>query len=285
MEQLRIIHLSDLHFSRSFWHPSQFLNKRCIGNFNLLLFRRHLYQTDHLTHLPSLFKELEADHVCITGDFSSLSLDSEFELAKSFIKSMSQDVHCIPGNHDCYTKQVEKTKRFYDFFPSEELKNKRVEKKYLGNGWWWVGLDCTYATLPIYSYGKFEEATKNNLKKVLESISKDHFIILGNHFPLYPTNKPTHDLIGAKSLQELIREHKNIKLYLHGHDHGHYVRESKDRSLPLVFNSGSVSHKPNGTFYLIEVHGIDCLVECFVLKKEKDKYSWVIDWQKNFIVD
>ena len=249
---------------------------------NLMFFRRHAYQTEHLPHLPELFNSLDVEHVCITGDFSSLSLDSEFAAGKEFVESFSQPVHFLPGNHDCYIKDVERSRRFYDFFPSEELKNKRVEKKSLGKGWWWIGLDCAVATPPFYALGRFSQEMEEELERILAEIPKDERVIVGNHFPLYPTNRSMHDLQGAAELQEAIKRHPQVKLYLHGHDHKYYIKDRRKEGLPLVFNSGSAAHRPDGTFFLFELHEEEFLVERLLFRKEKKGFSWVIDWQKRF---
>ncbi len=247
-----------------------------------MLFRRHAYQIEHLPHLPELFDSLNVEHVCITGDFSSLSLDSEFAAGKDFVDSFSQPVHYLPGNHDSYIKEVEETRRFYDFFPSEDLKNKRVEKKFLGKGWWWVGLDCACATPPLFALGRFYQEMEVELEKVLSEIPKDERVIVGNHFPLYPTNRKMHDLRRAVELQEVLKRHPQVKLYFHGHDHKYYIKDRRDEGLPLVFNSGSAAHRPDGTFYLFDLHEEECLVERLLFRETKGVFSWVIDWQKRF---
>lgn len=281
MKTLRIAHLSDLHFSHITFNPSQFLSKRWIGNLNLIFFRQFVYRTGHLHHVPQLLNTLLVEQVCITGDFSSLSLDSEFAEGRDFLKSISQPLTYLPGNHDCYIESVEKSRRFYDFFPSEDLKTKRVEKKAFGKGWWWVGLDCTYPTPPFYALGIFNQEIERELERVLAEIPQGARVILGNHFPLYPTNRPMHDLQGAEQLQALLKRHPEVKLYLHGHDHGHYVKDKRDEGLPLVFNCGSAAHI-TGSFYLFELHEEECLVQHMLFQKKKGEFSWVIDWEKRF---
>lgn len=283
MNSIRIAHLSDLHFSQIMFTPDQFLSKRWVGNLNLLLFRHHFYQIDHLWHLPELFNSLDVEHVCITGDFSSLSLDSEFREAKKLVESFSQPVSLVPGNHDCYIQQVEDTRRFYDFFPSEALKKNRVEKKALGKGWWWIGLDCACPTPPFYSLGRFYSEMERELERLLKEIPSQDRVIIGNHFPLYPSNRPRHDLEGAEALQNVLKNFPQVKLYLHGHDHAYYIKDKRANGLPLVFNSGSAAHKPNGTFYLFDLHAEECFVERLLFTKTGGEFSWVIDWQKHFL--
>lgn len=249
---------------------------------NLMFFRRHAYQTEHLPHLPELFDSLKVETVCITGDFSSLSLDSEFAAGKDFVESFSQPVCFVPGNHDAYIKSVEHSRHFYDFYPSADLKDKRVEKKPLGKGWWWVGLDCAVATPPFFALGRFTPEMAEELERVLTEIPDTDKVVLGNHFPLYPTGRKMHDLRGAVELQEVLKRYPKVKLYLHGHDHKYYIKDRRDEGLPLVFNSGSAAHRPDGTFYLFDLFDDECLVERLLFRKAKEGFSWVVDWQKRF---
>lgn len=262
MSTLKIAHLSDLHFSSPSFHPSYLLTKRALGIVSLLLFRSQLIHSSHLDSLPSLCTKLGVEHLCITGDFSSLSLDTEFAKAKAFVDSFSQPVHLIPGNHDCYVKSVEKERRFYHFFPSTPLKTTRVEKKSLGKGWWWVGIDAAFATLPFCARGYFTKAIHKELRDILESLPKDENVIIANHFPLYPTSHPLRDLQGAEALQTLLKNYPSVKIYLHGHEHTPYLREARSQGLPLVCNSGSTSH--HGTFYLLTLSPDSCLAERIV---------------------
>lgn len=276
---LRIAHLSDPHFSEITYSASQFLSKRWLGNLNLILFRRS-YQTDHLDHIPELLKHMEVEHVCITGDFSSTALDEEFTRAKTFVEKFHTQVSTLPGNHDVYTKEADETKRFYQYFPSRELQQERVEKKSLGKGWWWIGLDCAIPTPFFVAKGMFRETMEAKLEALLETIPKDECVVLGNHFPLIPGGAPMHDLGRARALQALLKRYPQVKLYLHGHDHKTYIKEQE--GLPLIINSGSCAHKPGGTFYLLELFPTNCLVERLTFKEDEEQCTWVVDEQKHF---
>ncbi|MFZ0565834.1 MAG: metallophosphoesterase [Chlamydiales bacterium] len=282
---LRVIHISDPHFSHITYNPKQFLTKRWLGNCNLILFRQKAYQTRHLVHIPELVEQLAVEAVFITGDFSTTSIDEEFVKAKEFVKEFEKrnlPVYCLPGNHDCYTKEAERSKRFYHHFPSEGLKNNRIEKVELGKGWWWIGLDCALATSLIRSNGYFFPEMEKSLEKALSQIPSDENVIIGNHFPLYGSGRPRHDLARGQALREMIKRYPQVKLYLHGHDHTPYIIEKREENLPLVLNSGSCAHQPKGTFYLLELDDKGCLVQRFFFRKEDESFSWVVDWQKQF---
>jgi len=285
---LRIAHLSDPHFSHATYHPAQFFSKRWIGNFNLIFSRQRTYQTQHLWHLPELLKTLNVENVFITGDFTSTSQDKEFAEGKYFVDQFLQKglpTFVLPGNHDCYIKSVEKTRRFYSFFSSEALKDKRVETVPLKKGWWYIGLDCAVATPPFCSYGVFLESTEHFLKEALLSIPASERVIVGNHFPLYTTGRPLHDLKRAAELQQLLKSFPQVKLYLHGHDHNDYLFDRQNEGLPLVLNSGSCAHKPDGSFYLVELFEQECLVQRLLFRKEAhNEFSWNLDWQKHYLL-
>ena len=283
---LRIAHISDPHFSHISYDLKQFLTKRWLGNTNLFLFRSKAYQTKHLNHIPELLEKLKVDAVFITGDFSTTSYDKEFTKAQAFVAEFQKrnlPVYCLPGNHDCYTKEAEASRIFYRYFPSEGLENHRVEKHKLGNGWWWIGLDCAVATSLIQSHGHFFQQTEEALEKALQQIPSGEQVIMGNHFPLFGAGRPRHDLARGDQLKKIIKRYPQIKLYLHGHDHTRYIIEKREEKIPLVLNSGSCAQQPKGTFYILDLEEINCLVQRYFFKQENGSFSWVVDWQKQFI--
>lgn len=284
MNSIRIAHISDPHFAAITYNPKQFFSKRWLGNCNLILFRQQTYRTNHLIHLPELFSSLGVDLVAITGDLTTTSLEEEYKKAKIFVDSFKERnmiTTLLPGNHDIYTKESEKAKRFYNYFPSPAAEGK-IEVKKVKEGFWWIGLDCAYASNLFLSNGKFTNEMENSLRKSLEKISANDSIIIGNHFPLFSTGNMRHDLQGAKRLQALLKEYNNIKLYLHGHDHISYLIDRRNEGMPLVCNAGSVSHLPGGSFYLLELSKEKCCWQHFSLKSEIDKNQWVLQEEKTF---
>ena len=282
MEPIRLAHLSDPHFASVTYSPRQFFSKRWLGNTNLILFRKKAYQTDHLKHIPELLETLDVETVFITGDVATTSRDEEFAKAAAFASKFKQPVHLVPGNHDCYTRGSDREKRFYRYFPEPELQEQRVVKKKLGKGWWWIGLDCALATALIFSYGRFFEEMEKKLEEAISLIPSDEGVVISNHFPLFGSGNPRHDLRRNKSLQKILRRFPQVKLYLHGHDHSPYIIDRTREGYPLVINSGSCAHQPNGIFYLMDLDRTGCLVERCVLKQDNSTYSWVIESQKRY---
>jgi 3',5'-cyclic AMP phosphodiesterase CpdA len=278
---MRIAHLSDPHFSHFTLNPTQFFSKRWIGNFNFHFSRKKSYQTAHLWHLPKFLARLNVDTVFITGDLSSTSLTQEFTAGAAFVqafKDQGLSVFVVPGNHDCYTTQSEKSKLFYRFFPCPDLSTKRIVCQRLQQGFWYIGLDCAEATPPFCSYGHFFEETEKALIEALSAIPQDERVIICNHFPLFPSDRPLHDLKRFHALQKTLHQFPQPVLYLHGHDHAYYIVDRQKEGLPLTLNCGSCAHRPNGAFFIIDLFEKECLIQQFLYTQEN---GWEIHWQKH----
>ncbi|MCP5469357.1 MAG: metallophosphoesterase [Chlamydiales bacterium] len=273
---LRIVHLSDPHFSDLHFTPQLFKTKRWLGMLNLFLFRQKRYATSHLEDLPTFLQTLEADHICITGDFSSLALDSEFAEAKNFTDKLARPFFHVPGNHDYYTKQSEVKRTYYNYFPALGLEKHRIEKHALGYGWWWIGLDCARANSLVYSNGRFYQEMDQRLKDALSEIPSGDRVIVGNHFPLYPAGRPKHDLERGDKLLEILLHYPSVKLYLHGHDHSPYIRE---RQL-LALNAGSCARTKAGSFYVLDLHTSHCHLKRYAYTPNHRPFHWVVDLER-----
>lgn len=274
---LRLAHLSDLHFSKFTWNPSQFFSKRWLGNLNLLLKRKHTFATDHLTTLFPLLQKRKVDILLITGDLTSTSHAAEFLLAKQFISTLEEKnfkVFLIPGNHDHYTKNAYKQKRFYQFFNASyssstdpifslNLKEDGLAVAYLGSKWWLIGIDTTIATALIFSKGYFSFKLEQALESALREIPIDHKVILMNHFPLFANESERKSLMRREALKTLIERFPKIKLFLHGHTHRHTIADLRSSRLPIILDSGATAQKKEGTWHLIDISTCGCEIEVF----------------------
>jgi 3',5'-cyclic AMP phosphodiesterase CpdA len=273
---MKIAHISDPHFSHHNFSWSLFKTKRWLGALNLFLFRQKRYQTTHLQDLPDFLKSLKPDHICITGDFSSLALDSEFAEAKEFTNKLHLPFFHMPGNHDAYTKQSEEEGTYYRYFPSSDLQRQRVERRPLAKGWWWIGLDCARANSLLYSNGCFYEQMERALDRELQAVPYGDRVIVGNHFPLYPAGRPHHDLERGPELLSLLQRYPQVKLYLHGHDHKPYIRQKR---IPAL-NAGSCARTARGSFYILDISDSECLVTRYAYEPDHKPFHWVIDLEQ-----
>lgn len=263
---LKIAHISDLHLWKIYYGLSQFFSKRWLGNINLIFFRKKRFCSEQLWLLPEIFKKLKIDYVFVSGDISSTSLVDEFLLGKKLydeLKKRGIKTLFVPGNHDSYTKSAYINKTFYQYFENTKgksdiekkysLKKDGVEAHFLENKWWYIGLDCCLATHLASSRGFFSPKIEKNLKNLLKMIPNHDFVILVNHFPFLMTKSPRKALKRANILKKLLKNHPNIKLFLHGHTHHHNIYDLRKKSLPIVLDSGSAAHNSIGKWNLIHL--------------------------------
>ncbi len=267
----RFAHISDLHFSKLTWDPTQLFSKRWLGNLNLLLKRKHAFATDQLTRLFPLFHERNIDTILITGDLTSTSHPAEFELAQQFIRSLREEkfkVFTLPGNHDQYTSGAYKKQLFYQFFEgayghSYNLKQDGLSSVFLGQDWWLVGLDTAIATSLLSSNGYFSPELQAKLEQLLEEIPADHNVILLNHFPIFSNESARKSLLRKEALKAVLERFPKIKLFLHGHTHRQTIADLRSSHLPIMLDSGSAAQKVGGTWNFIEISTHGCDVEVF----------------------
>jgi 3',5'-cyclic AMP phosphodiesterase CpdA len=286
-----IAHISDLHFSKVNFGLSQFLSKRWIGNLNLILNRSRVYKNSRPFTLIEAFKKQHISHVFISGDLSTTSSKAEFQLATELLEELKKhsiQVFLIPGNHDTYTKSAYKNKLFYQYFEDVSepslgfnLKEHQVSASLLSKHWWLVKIDSTYPCPFYHSTGQYTTTINQNLRALLNKIPKEDHIILMNHFPLFQHESSRRIMHGAEMLRYTISLYPNIKLYLHGHTHRECVADLRGNHLPIIVDSGSVSHLKRGSYQRIEIYQNSCVIDTFIPderhawnSKKSQVYSW-----------
>lgn len=278
METLRIAHISDLHFSKISFSPTQFFSKRWLGNLNMLLKRRHLFQTEELFALPSFFRQHLIDYVIITGDLSTTGQSQEFAQAKRLVKQFEKEglkVAVIPGNHDHYTKYGWKKRLFYTFFPNPSMQQQGISCSDLNPFWTLVSLDTAAASSLFSSNGFFHKSLESKLFSLLSSIPQKKQILLINHFPLFEHEQASKILKRSQSLRALLNQFPNVRLYLHGHTHNSCVADLRINQLPIVLDSGSVAQSGRGFWNLIELQPCGAKVQAFEhLYKLREEWHW-----------
>lgn len=275
-KSLKIAHISDLHFSKILFSPTQFFSKRWIGNLNVILNRRKIHLNEKpLEFIPFLQKH-NFTHVFISGDLSTTSYRKEFLIAKHYIEKIENlgiKVFIIPGNHDCYLKHTEKKKIFYRYFDKnlENLKKEKVLKIALQEGLWLILLD-TCQPCPFYlSQGLYSLKQDILLRETLSSIAPHEKIIIMNHFPLFQYESKRRSLKGAALLQNTIKNFQNVIMYCHGHTHKNTIADLTASSYPLILDSGSLSHRDLSSFNSIDIFNNKIIVQAF---KYHSKNTW-----------
>ena len=273
---LRFAQISDLHYAHASWNPRQFFSKQWLGNFNLLLFRQRQFLPQRLELLVPLLKEKRINNLVVCGDISSTSRPAEFAMGKAFIEKTGIKTFSVPGNHDHYTRRAYREKWFYDYFPAKyqeefNLKDHSVAAEKIAPGWWMALLDTAIATSLVSSEGLFSIVAEAHLERLLRQIPENDRIILVTHYPLFSPDHDRKKLLRASALQALLRRHRNVKLYLHGHTHRHCIADLRPDGLPILLDAGTVSFRKRATCNFFEISDQKCTI---------DVYSFGTEWEK-----
>ncbi|MBI4556101.1 MAG: hypothetical protein HY706_00830, partial [Candidatus Hydrogenedentes bacterium] len=91
MDQPRdsLIHVGDLHFWQFVINPFRLLNKRFLGNLNVLFRPTRQYAIEMAEPFAESLAATGIKQVLLTGDFTSTSTDAEFEMARSFVDRLA----------------------------------------------------------------------------------------------------------------------------------------------------------------------------------------------------
>jgi len=221
----RLLHITDVHFWRIAYNPLRLMNKRFLGNANVALRRsRHV----HLEHAEAF-----ADHAAATGirtvvlggDFTSTALDEEFALAADFLRGLRErglNVHIVPGNHDCYTFEAVRARRFEqhlaEFIPPGGYPA-RVE---LPGGTPLI-LVSTVCPNVVTSRGRITDAEIADTLALVKGAPPGPVIVAG-HYPLVHRTEtwhspPARQLRNARTFRAALGAAGRPVLYLAGHVH------------------------------------------------------------------
>jgi 3',5'-cyclic AMP phosphodiesterase CpdA len=262
-------------------------SKRLLGQLNYFLNRQSHFEGEQLLALKPLFEQEGIEYAFVSGDLSSTSLKAEFKTAQKLFQEMEKSgIKCffVPGNHDHYTKEAQNRQLFYQYFTNHSskqlfsLQKDGVEAHLLQEGFWYVGLDCALATGLLSSHGLFSHTIEKNLQTVLQQISPKDKIILVNHFPFLKITSQRKELRRKEALEEILKNHPNIVLYLHGHTHSNAIEDRRDEGLPLSLDSGSAAFNTIGRLNLIDLEKKHCRIRVFEFK---DK--WQEELHQNYI--
>ena len=98
-------HLSDPHLAiQSAPGLRSLLNKRLLGYLSWRTKRRAIHEMQVLAALTRAIKQVQTDHIAITGDLTNIALPAEFLEARRWLEEIGppESVSLVPGNHDAY---------------------------------------------------------------------------------------------------------------------------------------------------------------------------------------
>lgn len=221
----RLLFLSDFHFWQIVRNPLHLTNKRFLGNFNVWYRRRHEFHMGRAEGYADYLAALGIDTVLLGGDFTSTATAQEFELGRAFVRGLVRrglQVHVLAGNHDVYTFESVRRKRFEEFFAD------------------WVPADGlpALATLPggtplilaptvcpnlLSSAGVITRTQGDRIRELIDAQPPGPVIVAGHYPALHQTHAylstPARRLRNADHLLRALRATDRPVLYLAGHVH------------------------------------------------------------------
>ncbi len=258
---MRLGHISDLHILKiDDPRPWEFFNKRVVGGANLLFKRSKSHSSGVVkAALRHLDEDCDVDHIAITGDLSNLALASEFEEAASIlaeIRDAGERVSVIPGNHDYYTQETARKRRFERYFARymhSDLPDYQTESGYpfcqlKGDDVAIIGMNSAVPTPWFFATGEVEEDQLEAVAAVLDDPKvRDRFKVVMIHHHLMPFEHSrveyTRRLVNADKVLDTMRWH-DVDLVIHGHNH-HFatleVPHLRGRGTLRICEAGSTS--------------------------------------------
>ncbi len=244
---MQIAHFSDVHaLSLDGARAWQFLSKRLPGYLNVRVSKRYNHKLELFGDLIDDLNRVRPDHVIVTGDLTSLSLDAEFALARAQLDRLSlgpAGVTVVPGNHDVYTLDALVKRSFWHALapyatgdadqgsPSVRVRGElavigvstaRPSPVPLADGW--VGKRQLAAV---------EQALTDNAGR---------FRVLALHHPPYSNRVAILRGLRDRGALCAVLARTGCELVLHGHEHRDVRRElaGAERPIPVIgVGSGS----------------------------------------------
>lgn len=271
-----LIYITDLHFWEIVRNPFTLMNKRFLGNANVIYRRRkefHMAQGEpYSAHLASL----GIGECLIGGDFTSTATHGEFQKGRAFVDGLvrhGMHVEILPGNHDVYTFESVRAKRFEaylgPFMPEEGYPARRT----LPGG---TPLLLVPTACPnwLSSAGRITPGEVAATRDLLDACP-DGPVLVAGHYPLLhrtPGYKspPGRQLRNAEALRIALGETGRTILYAAGHVHR--FSYTQDPDFP------GLTHLTTAAFFL-QRPGDACRGAFSVIHATKDGFD--VEWHKH----
>jgi 3',5'-cyclic AMP phosphodiesterase CpdA len=241
---IRIVHLSDIHFWSYPANPLDLFNKRIVGVAALALGRAGRFRLERVASLVEQVQQLDPDHLLITGDLTTTALDVEFRAARRELAGLLRPgaVSVIPGNHDRYTGESLRARRFEHYFGEFAPRSGFPWIRWLDDRTAILALDPTRPALT--AHGLLPDHQIEEAKRLLEDPARRPArLLIACHYPLEAPAEYAHDL-ERKSLRNAAEVRDWLAgvgrhLYCCGHVHAAWAFIPADLPDQLCLNAGS----------------------------------------------
>ncbi|HTE45325.1 MAG TPA: metallophosphoesterase [Gemmatimonadaceae bacterium] len=269
---MRFLHCSDVHITQDYssapffklgWRRWTALLELSIGG------RAKAYRDANRTlqWIAGAVERGEADHLVLSGDLTGYAAEQEFAVARESLGKLADSrssFSVIPGNHDCFTPNSIKTKRFERYFghvvetdmpeycrdgayPFVHLKGDEAAV---------IGLHSSRVPIvPGLAYGSVGSAQISGLRDIVGDRRLDGraVLVMVHHAPLRANGRKDsriHGLLDADALLNLLPGPRFA--VLHGHIHQRYYH-APTATRPHVFCAGSSTELGREGYWLIDV--------------------------------
>jgi 3',5'-cyclic AMP phosphodiesterase CpdA len=209
---VRIVHVTDIHFWQYAFNPLRLMSKRMLGTAFLLAGRAKRFHLAGVARLVDRVRQLEPDHILITGDLTTTALPDEFRAARRALADWLDDparVTIIPGNHDRYTWWSHRSRRFERFFGEFAPRSGFPWLRSLDADTAILGLDATRSG--ISATGKLPVLQLAEARRVVaEPDRRPSRLIVACHYPVAVPDDFEHELarkrmVNAGEVREWLR--------------------------------------------------------------------------------
>lgn len=270
---MRFIHASDIHVTQDYAH-APFLKlgwRRWLAMLEITIGGRGNAYRDAKQTLRQIVADVEhhaADALLITGDLTGYATTGEFEAARQALGRLADSrTTCavIPGNHDCFTPNAERTQRFETYFGhllTSDLPEFQREGHYpyvhlKGDEAAVVGLRSARVQLPGLASGTIGEAQLSGLAALIADprMTGRAVLVMVHHGPLDARGRPDspiHGLTDGNVLLKLLPGPRFAVLHGHIHERYHHVATA---ARPHMFCAGSSTQRGHEGYWVIDVAG------------------------------
>lgn len=284
----RLAQVSDPHFqSLRNVKLRDFLGKRLLGGFNLLVRRRHKHRMPLLQVMAEDLRQREFDHLVLTGDLCNIALVSEWDAALRWLGELQlgpDRLTVIPGNHDAYVPEVFRDgsfERMFATYQTAELRSGNEVYPFvrLRDD---VALVCASTAVPtgdVGAWGRMGESQMQRLETLLAApeVKSRRRVVLLHHPPLVNRAGEDRNLRDRVALQAMFAR-TGADLVLHGHDHRDFFNElagPRGTRIPVV-GAGSASYdgpmERRSRYHIFEIDAKTISVVTFAHDRQSDKF-------------
>jgi 3',5'-cyclic AMP phosphodiesterase CpdA len=242
---VRIVHLTDIHFWQYAFNPLQLMSKRLAGMASLLAGRARRFRLAGVPRLVERVRQLEPDHILITGDLTTTALPDEFRAARRALSDWLDDpgrATVIPGNHDRYTWWAHRSRRFERFFGEFAPRLRYPWLRQIDAVTAILGLDPTQPA--VTARGRLAPAQLAEARELVAAAGpRAARLIVACHYPVavpdaYERELATKRLLNARELRHWLAT-IGPHLYCCGHIHATWAHRPADLPGHLCLNPGA----------------------------------------------